>query len=99
MRRMTKIAPLALAVPLAFPLLATGTAWAGGSATANLSPVVVNGSQGSGTAMVTMTGNKIEFTLAAAGLAAGSHAAHIHFGASARHECPAMSNEKDGDGA
>lgn len=98
MRRITKLAPLALAVPLALPFIGAGTAWADGSATANLSPVVVNGSHGSGTAMVTVVGDKIDFTLAATGLAAGPHAAHIHFGAAARHECPALSDEKDGDG-
>ena len=98
MRRSMRLAPLVLALPLALPFIGAGTAYADGSASANLTPVVVNGSTGSGTAMVTVTGNTIEFTLAASGLAAGPHAAHIHFGASARHECPALSDEKDGDG-
>ncbi len=88
MRRITKLAPLAIALPLALPFVGAGTAWADGSANANLRPVVVNGSDGSGTAMVTVTGSKIEFSLAASGLVEGPHAAHIHFGADARHECP-----------
>ena len=98
MRRTTRLAPLALALPLALPLVGAGTAWADGSATANLDPVAVNGSNGSGTAMVKVNGNRIDFTLAASGLADGPHAAHIHFGASARHECPTASEDDDSDG-
>jgi len=97
MRRSTRLAPLVLAVPLTLPLLATGTAWADGSATGNLSPVVSNGSTGSGMAMATVTGDMLEFTLAADGLADGPHAAHIHFGEDARHECPAAGDDADGD--
>ena len=96
--RLSKLAPLALALPLAVPFLSVGTAFADGSASANLSPVVLNGSNGSGTAMVKVTGTTIEFTLAASGLAAGPHAAHIHFGANARHECPAVSDDANHDG-
>jgi hypothetical protein len=59
--------------------------------------VAVNGSTGSGTAMTTVAGNTLEFTLAANGLADGPHAAHIHFGADARHECPVASDDADGD--
>lgn len=95
MRRISKLAPLAVALPLALPFVGVGTAWADGSASANLSPVALNGSQGSGTAMVTVKGNTIDFTLAASGLADGPHAAHIHFGASARHECPTASDNTD----
>jgi len=98
MRRITKLAPLAIALPLALPLIGAGTAWADGSATANLSPVALNGSNGNGTAMVTVKGDKIDFTLAASGLADGPHAAHIHFGADARHECPNATEDKDSDG-
>ena len=46
--RLSKLAPLALALPLAAPFLSVGTAFADGSASANLSPVVLNGSNGSG---------------------------------------------------
>jgi hypothetical protein len=97
MSRFSSLAPLALAVPLTLPFLGVGTAWADSSATANLSPVAVNGSTGSGTAMTTVAGNTLEFTLAANGLADGPHAAHIHFGADARHECPVASDDADGD--
>jgi len=95
MRRFTT---LAIALPLALPFLSAGAAWADGSANANLDPVVVNGASASGTAMVTVTGDTISFTLAASGLADGPHAAHIHFGADARHECPSAADETDADG-
>ena len=91
--RLSKLVPLALALPLATPFLSVGTASADGSANANLCPVVLNGSNGSGTTMVKVTGTTIQFTFAASGLAAGSHAAHIHFGADARQECPAVSDD------
>lgn len=35
--------------------------------------------------------------MAASGLANGSHAAHIHFGADARHECPTAADDADAD--
>ena len=98
MRRITNFASLAIALPLALPLVGGGTAWADGSANANLRPVPVNGSDGSGTAMVTVQGNEIEFSLAASGLVKGPHVAHIHFGKEARHECPTAGEETDGDG-
>lgn len=97
MRRITKLAPLVIALPLALPIVGAGTAWADGSANANLRPVPVNGSDGSGTGMVTVRGNQIEFSLAASGLAEGPHPAHIHFGEDARHECPTAAEETDGD--
>ena len=97
MRRATKLTPLALALPLALPFLGAGTAWADGNVNANLMPVVANGSTGTGTAMVAVTGNTIDFTLAATDLADGPHAAHIHFGADARHECPVAADDVDGD--
>jgi hypothetical protein len=96
--RRTTIAPLVLALPVAvLPFLAAGPAVAQGAANANLSPVALNGSNGSGTAMVKVTGNTIDFTLAASELADGPHAAHIHFGADARHECPTAAEDADGD--
>ena len=97
MRRITKLAPLAVAVPIALSFFSVGTAWADGSASANLEPVEPNTSQGSGTAMVQVGGDQIEFSLAASGLADGPHAAHIHFGADARHECPNAAEDTDGD--
>ena len=97
MRPITKLAPLALVLPLALPFLGAGTAWADISTTANLDAVPVNGSAGSGTAMVKVDGRTIDFTLAASGLADGPHAAHIHFGADAAHECPAADADADSD--
>ncbi len=91
--RRTVLAPLVLALPLvALPFVGVGSAVADGAANANLTPVVNNGSSGEGTAMVKVTGGTIDFTLAASGLADGPHAAHIHFGQDARHECPTASD-------
>jgi hypothetical protein len=72
---------------------------ADGNTMAKLRPVALNGVDASGTAMVTVTGNRINVTMAASGLLADSpHAAHIHFGAEARNECPTASDDKDGSG-
>ena len=52
----------------------------------------LNHSGVSGTATVEVTGNKLDANFTATGLLAGSpHAAHIHFGEQARHECPPQS--------
>ena len=70
-----------------------------GSVHANLQPVAGNEVNGSGTAMVKASGNSITVTMAAMGLLANQpHAAHIHFGADARHECPTLGDDSDGDG-
>ena len=76
---------------------ATTTASANsGDLTANLQPVALNGVDGSGTALVTVRGTRIDIAMAASGLLADApHAAHIHFGADARHECPAASDDLD----
>lgn len=79
--------------------MAAGPAFADGSVSGNLRPVALNGVDGSGMAKVTVTGNTISFTLQAQGLLAGSpHAAHIHYGADARHSCPTAADDKNGDG-
>ncbi|CAA9335452.1 MAG: hypothetical protein AVDCRST_MAG07-1999 [uncultured Frankineae bacterium] len=97
--RRTVLAPLVLALPLvALPFVAVGSATADGAANANLAPVAPNTESGEGTAMVKVTGQTLEFTLAASQLAEGPHAAHIHFGADARHECPNPDEDADGDG-
>jgi len=63
---------------------------ADGATVADLKPVPgqpVDGAGGQG--MVEISGTTLSFTLAAQGLLADApHAAHIHFGADARHECP-----------
>jgi len=99
MRASHKIAGVAVAAAALLPL-GVGSAFAAdGTANANLTPVALNGVQGSGTAMVDVKGTTITVTMAASGLLADApHAAHIHFGAAARHECPAASDDASKDG-
>ena len=95
----TRIAGASLAAAAAMALT-VGPAFAADTwVSANLKPVAGNGVQGSGTAMVDVKGNTITVTMAANGLLPDNpHAAHIHFAAAARHECPAASDDKSGDG-
>jgi hypothetical protein len=96
---------------LAIALLAGGAALApfaggfapatakSGDAVANLRPVALNGVPGSGTAFVTVRGTRLDVSMRATGLLADApHAAHIHFGAEARHECPRATDDADGSG-
>jgi len=70
-----------------------------GSAQADLESIPLNDAPGSGSAMVEIDGSTLSFTLAAEGLLADApHAAHIHFGADARHECPTAEDDADGSG-
>ena len=71
-------------------LMAAGPAAAAeGSVRGNLTPVPVNPVNATGQATVQISGTNLSFSLAAQGLLAGApHAAHIHFGETARHECP-----------
>ena len=72
---------------------------ASGTVNANLNPIEGSEVEGSGTAMVKVTGNTITVTMAAQGLLADQpHAAHIHFGADARHECPTLDDDDNDDG-
>ncbi len=49
--------------------------------------------------MVQVQGNQINVTMAASGLLPDMpHAAHIHFGADARHECPTAAEDAGNDG-
>jgi hypothetical protein len=100
MRTTTKIASVALGSAALLPFLGAGVAQAAdGSTMATLRPVVLNGVKGSGTAMVTVSGTRIDVTMAANGLLPDApHAAHIHFGADARNECPSASDDAKGDG-
>lgn len=100
MRTSYKLATLALGSAALVPFLGVGTAFAAdGNVSANLKPVALNGVDGSGTVSTSVTGTTIKVTLAASGLLAGSpHAAHIHFGADARHECPIASDDAKDDG-
>ena len=64
--------------------------------TATLSPL--NRSGVHGTATVTVKGNRLDASFDASGLLANApHAAHIHFGATALHECPTQAAD-GGDG-
>jgi hypothetical protein len=65
---------------------------ADGSVMADLAPVPANPVDGSGEAMVEISGTTLSFTLAAQGLANLPHAAHIHYGETARNECPTASD-------
>ncbi len=72
---------------------------ADGDLSAQLRPTALNGVEGSGTAMVSVRGTTISVTMAATGLLPDSpHAAHIHFGPDARHECPSATDDADGSG-
>jgi hypothetical protein len=98
MRTTRKIAGAAFGAA-AMIALAAGPALADGSVNANLKPVAGNGVNGSGTAMVQVKGTTITVTMAATGLLANQpHAAHIHFGADARHECPVIGDDTNKDG-
>jgi len=100
MRTTTKLAPLALALALPLSFTASGVAFAAnGNATANLSPVPLNESQASGTANVTVSGNRLDVTVDVSNILADNpHAAHIHFGMDALHECPTAAADEDGSG-
>ena len=89
-----------LGTTLLVPAVVTSSAEANaGDLVAHLRPVALNGVDGGGSAWVSVRGTRIEVTMAASGLLADApHAAHIHFGAAARHECPVASDDTDGSG-
>src|SRR6478672_12880371 len=99
MRTSHKLAGIAVGAAALLPI-GMGAAFASdGSVNANLRPVALNGVPGSGTAMVSVRGTTITVTMAASGLLANApHAAHIHFGADARHECPVGTDDTNKDG-
>ncbi len=83
----------------AMVLFAIPAAAATGSVQADLQPVAGNGVNGDGTAMVTVDGTMLTVDMGATGLLADQpHAAHIHFGADARHECPTLGDDANADG-
>ncbi len=99
MRNIQKLAGVACGAAALLAFGAGPAMAASGSVNANLSPIEGSEVDGSGTAMVTVNGNKITVTMAAMGLLADQpHAAHIHFGADARHECPTLGDDEDGNG-
>jgi len=89
----------ALAVGALFTLAGPASAAENGSGQADLRPVASNGVDGSGTAMVSVKDDVLTVTYKATGLLAGSpHAAHIHYAADARHTCPTIKDDANGDG-
>ena len=99
MRTTRRIALAGFGAALLLPI-GLGSAFAAvGDTNANLAPIPLNGVAGSGTAMARVDGTSLTVTMAASGLLPGApHAAHIHFGAEARHECPNASEDANGDG-
>lgn len=99
MKSFTRAAIAAPVLGLAALLASAGPALAAdGSVQGDLSPIPVNGVDGSGEAMVEIAGTTLTFTLAAQGLLADApHAAHIHYAEDARNGCPTESDNGDGD--
>jgi len=98
MRTTRKVAGATLGAA-AMLALAAGPALADGGVNANLKPNAGSGVTGSGTAMVTVTGTTIAVNMAASGLLPDQpHAAHIHFGPDARHDCPVIGEDGNKDG-
>jgi hypothetical protein len=97
MKHTTRAAMAAPVLGLAALLAAAGPATAAtGSLQADLTPL--NEVDGSGKAMAQVDGTSLSFTLASQGLLADApHAAHIHFGADARQECPTAADNANGD--
>ncbi len=97
--RTARIAGASLAAAAAMALSVGPAFAADGWVSANLRPVPGSEVSGSGTAQVTVTGNTIKVEMAASGLLPDQpHAAHIHFAAAARHECPSIKDDTNGDG-
>jgi len=99
MRKFQKLAGVACGATALLAFGAGPALAASGSVHANLRSVPGSEVHGSGTAMVKVDGRTITVTMAAMGLVANQpHAAHIHFGADARHECPTLSEDSNGNG-
>ena len=99
MRIPRRLVTVAFGAAVLLPLGASSAFAADGDANANLTPVALNGVEGSGTAMVKVQGTTVTVTMAARGLLPDApHAAHIHFAAEARNECPSAADDMAGDG-
>ena len=93
-RTMLTVAALGLGL-VAIPAVAAAKS---GGSTLNANLTSLNNSGVTGTATVTVSGNKLDASIDATGLLADApHAAHIHFGATALHECPTQAAD-GGDG-
>ncbi len=98
MRRKTAFALTAPALGL-MAVLSMGAPASAASATTQADLQPVNDDTASGQALVDVQGNKIYVTVATKGLLPNQpHAAHIHFGAEAEHECPGDDADMNGDG-
>lgn len=99
MRKFQKLAGVACGATALLAFGAGPALAASGSVHANLKSVPGSDVNGSGTAMVKVDGRTITVTMAAMGLLKDQpHAAHIHFGADARHECPTLDEDSNGNG-
>jgi len=100
MRTKHQVAVAALGAAAVMPFVGMTSAFAAnGDTMANLKPVPLNDVKGSGSAMVSVKGNMLTVTMAASGLVKDQpHAAHIHFSAEARHECPVAGDDAKDDG-
>ena len=99
MRNSSRIAGVACGAAALVAFGAGPALAASGSVHANLKSIEGSEVDGSGTAMVKVDGQRITVTMAAMGLLADNpHAAHIHFGADARHECPTLGDDEDDNG-
>lgn len=99
-RRTAALGGVVLAGSLA--LAAPGAAASGSSASPGKTErawlVPLNNSGVMGNARVTLHGNRAEVVYNARGLLAGMpHAAHLHFAAQARHECPTVRDDTNQD--
>ena len=99
MRNIQKMAGVACGAAALLAFGAGPALAATGSVHANLRAIEGNGVDGSGTAMVKVDGTTLTVTMAAMGLLADQpHAAHIHYGEQARHECPGLADDTNMDG-
>jgi CHRD domain len=79
--------------------LSLGAPASAASATTHADLQPVNDQDAAGEAFVNVQGNKITVTMAAQGLVPDQpHAAHIHFGDEALHECPTIADDDNEDG-
>ncbi|WP_448613951.1 hypothetical protein [Modestobacter sp. URMC 112] len=100
-RALALFAPVMGLALVASPASAGGEDYEKGEVVAHLAPIPGNGVDGGGHAEVEFDkhGQIDEFELVAHGLLADApHAAHIHYGEQARHECPTLDDDTDDNG-
>ena len=100
-RALALFAPVMGLALVASPASAGGMDYEKGEVVAHLAPIPGSGVDGGGHAEVEFDehGQIDEFELVAHGLLADApHAAHIHYGEQARHECPTLDDDTDDNG-